>query len=230
MATDGLSKKQFNYMNVKTRKELNKLADLLSEDGNLNGALETNTFSNLAMHLADKNNVALSTPTIKLYEEWLRCRVYDITDDLDAGCEEEVSDELFEDFDDFDDCDDYIPLYDENGFEVDWSVMLNNVASIINRLQKGQTPSEVSLPKSSKKVYTVFDVKDDSVVVTRGAYSKPPFAGMTPKEINELRGWPCMAGWADGLLTENEKLGPNRVGSLTKDDIDVLQKIKRNEI
>lgn len=218
-------------MNVKTRKELNKLADLLSEDGNLDGALETNTFSNLAMHLADKNNVALSTPTIKLYEEWLRCRVYDIIDDLDAGCEEEVSDELFEFFEDFDDCDDdYIPLYDENGFEVDWSVMLNNVKSIINRLQKSQKQSEVSLSRSSKKVYTVFDEKGDSVVVTRGAYSKPPFAGMTPKEINEMRGWPCMAGWADGLLTENEKLGPNRVGSLTKDDIDVLQRIKRNEI
>lgn len=218
-------------MNVKTRKELNKLADLLSEDGNLDGALETNTFINLAIHLADKNNINLSTPTIKLYEEWLRCRVYDIIDDLDAGCEEEISDELFEFFEDFDNCDDdYTPLYDENGFEADWSVMLDNLKSIINRLQKGQKQSEVSLPKSSKKVYTVFDEKGDSVVVTRGAYSKPPFAGMTPKEINELRGWPCMAGWADGLLTENEKLGPNRVGSLTKDDIDVLQRIKRNEI
>jgi hypothetical protein len=221
-------------MNVKTRKELNKLADIMSEDENLDGALETNTFLNLAMHLADKNNVALSTPTIKLYEEWLRCKVFDILDECDLQeCEEDVLDELFGGSDDVNY---YTPLYDENGSEVDWSVMLDNLKSIINRLEKNQTfkqltsMSSVTSPNSSKKVYTVFDVKDDSVVVTRGAYSKPPFAGMTPKEINELRGWPCMAGWADGLLTENEKLGPNRVGSLTKDDIDVLQKIKRNEI
>ena len=99
-------------------------------------------------------------------------------------------------------------------------------------LRSENRATSVILPSSSKakKIYTVFDEKGDSVVVTRGAYSKPPFAGMTPKEINEMRGWPCMAGWADGLLTENEKLGRDRVGSFTNDDIEVLNKIKKNEI
>ena len=217
-------------MNTKTRKELNKLADLLSEDGNLDGALETNTFTNLAIHLADKNNIALSAPTIKLYEEWLRCKVFDILDECDLeDCEEDVLDELFGGSDD---TYHYTPLYDEEGYEVDWSVMLDNLKAIINRLERASKGIEVILPSSSKakKIYTVFDEKGDSVVVTRGAYSKPPFAGMTPKEINEMRGWPCMAGWADGLLTENEKLGRDRVGSLTNDDIEVLNKIKKNEI
>lgn len=219
-------------MNKKTRKELNKLADLLSEDANLDGALETNTFSNLAIYLAEKNNIDLSTPTIKLYEEWLKCKVLDLIDELEqVECEENLSDELFEFFEDFDDCDnEYIPLYDENGSEVDWSVMLGNLAAIINKLQKDKTPNVPTAPKSTKKVYTVFDVKGDSVVVTRGAYSKPPFEGMTPKEINEARGWACMPGWADGLLTENQKLGPDRYGALTQDDIEVLEKIKKNQI
>lgn len=203
-------------MNTKTRKELSKLADLLSLDSNIDEALETSTLSHLAIYLADKNQIDLSAPTIRNYEEWLKCKIFDILDECE-GAEYDFDTEVL---------DSQKTSFNEAKSEDD--IILEAAAIILRRRsQKDSSDDWFTKPK----VYTIFNEDADGrITVTRGAYSKDEYEGKTPKEINEMRGWPCMAGWADRILRENESLGEHRQGALTEDDIEVLQKIKRNEI
>jgi hypothetical protein len=204
-------------MNIKTRRELNKLADVMIKNHNIEQIKGTSLFLSTAYMEAERNSIRLSNQSIRKYGEWLEIKCMSDSYELPNGLE-------WSDF-------------DETDTSAEDEIILQ-AAAIIARRRAAQSKEDEDdnlfdiddIFTQARKVYTIFDEKGDSVVVTRGAYSKPPFAGMTPKEINEMRGWPCMAGWADGLLTENEKLGRDRVGGLTGDDIEVLNKIKRNEI
>jgi hypothetical protein len=205
-------------MNVKTRRELNKLADVMIKNHNIEQIIGTDGFLNTAYREADKNSIGLSNQSIRKYSGWLESKCQsengglfcmatsisrDAEDDIIMQAAEIIARRRAQELEADDEEDD-------------------------DGLFSGDINSIFNLPK--QKVYTIFDEVEGEIIITRGAYSKPPFEGKTPKQINEMRGWPCMPGWADGILSANEKLGPDRYGALTQDDIEVLEKIKKNQI
>jgi len=135
-----------------------------------------------------------------------------------------------------DDCDDEdladLKLYDEQGFEVDNSLIISIAEAKIQKYESLKrfvsvlnVPIQKVLIKSPIKNYSMFIEDEDGLRVIRGSYK-----GKYVYEIDGENFIGCAAGWSKYQLKLNEELGSERKGALTEDDKNVFLDIMSNKM
>jgi hypothetical protein len=211
-------------MRTTTKDKLYNLARIIASDYNVKDLVGSNEFINIAFHENEENDIELSRELLTKYEGEFKRIALRIENDIIEQLEEPL--EAFKE-------EEEVPLLDP--FEMDSisdSFMLEEkrLVAIINFYSDGtfekitplkeKTTYDVRIPD-----YTMFAEGEDGYIVTRGAYRD--------KYVHEidLGSWVgCAAGWANKILNDNERLGADRNGALTSDDIVVLNKIKQNKL
>lgn len=199
-------------MRMKTRAELTRLSESLKD-------INTDDFYQEAVMLSQKLNLDLDQQTIKRHLEWLykKCQ-------SEATKKQPEPELLIDDVDD--DIYDDDNFYDSCGSVVDDMSIVKRAYEISMRMFKGNDSLvDFNIFDDAGPNYTIFSVGEDGLRVIRGKYS-----GMYIHEIDTQKWKGSAAGWADFVLRQNEMLGADRSGALTKDDIEVLNKIKTNQI
>lgn len=195
-------------MQVKSRNELSMLAKIMVENYKINNIIDTNEFYEFAIHEMDENDIRINYQTLKNNWDWFKNKCialnkdneeWDIIEENDLPKLRQIS---------------KIIVYYNDGTQEEVSV--KEMISLPNEVVKVETP----LPF---KEYTLFCESEDGLLIIRGKYK-----GLYVQEV-DIENFPtCLAGWSSYQLELNEKLGVERKGALTKDDIKVLTQFVHN--
>lgn len=195
-------------MQVKSRNELSMLAKIMVENYKINNIIDTNEFYEFAIHEMDENDIRINYQTLKNNWDWFKNKCialnkdneeWDIIEENDIPKLRQIS---------------KIIVYYNDGTQEEVSV--KEMISLPNEVVKVETP----LPF---KEYTLFCESEDGLLIIRGKYK-----GLYVQEV-DIENFPtCLAGWSSYQLELNEKLGVERKGALTKDDIKVLTQFVHN--
>lgn len=195
-------------MQVKSRNELSLLAKIMVENYKINNIIDTNEFYEFAIHEMDENDIRINYQTLKNNWDWFKNKCialnkdneeWDIIEENDIPKLRQIS---------------KIIVYYNDGTQEEVSV--KEMISLPNEVVKVEIP----LPF---KEYTLFCESEDGLLIIRGKYK-----GLYVQEV-DIENFPtCLAGWSKYQLELNEKLGVERKGALTKDDIKVLNQFVHN--
>ena len=195
-------------MQVKSRNELSMLAKIMVENYKINNIIDTNEFYEFAIHEMDENDIRINYQTLKNNWDWFKNKCialnkdneeWDIIEENDIPKLRQIS---------------KIIVYYNDGTQEEVSV--KEMISLPNEVVKVETP----LPF---KEYTLFCESEDGLLIIRGKYK-----GLYVQDV-DIENFPtCLAGWSKYQLELNEKLGVERKGALTKDDIKVLTQFVHN--
>lgn len=195
-------------MQVKSRNELSMLAKIMVENYKINNIIDTNEFYEFAIHEMDENDIRINYQTLKNNWDWFKNKCialnkdneeWDIIEENDIPKLRQIS---------------KIVVYYNDGTQEEVSV--KEMISLPNEVVKVETP----LPF---KEYTLFCESEDGLLIIRGKYK-----GLYVQDV-DIENFPtCLAGWSKYQLELNEKLGVERKGALTKDDIKVLTQFVHN--
>lgn len=195
-------------MQVKSRNELSMLAKIMVENYKINNIIDTNEFYEFAIHEMDENDIRINYQTLKNNWDWFKNKCIALNKDNEEWdiIEEEDLPKLRQIT--------KIIVYYNDGTQEEVSV--KEMISLPNEVVKVETP----LPF---KEYTLFCESEDGLLIIRGKYK-----GLYVQEV-DIENFPtCLAGWSSYQLELNEKLGVERKGALTKDDIKVLTQFVHN--
>jgi len=224
-------------MRQKTKEELTRLAEILISKYQIEKIKGTSEFLECALVEARRGDIALDNQSVKKYEQWLESKCIALQDHVDymASQSKSLPENNRTEVEKYDD-----NFYDCYGFVIEDMTIVRRAVDVMSKLVKENTPNQEFFDDLfddgftetivHKPVYTIFNDVDGKITIARGSYSKDEYANKSPKEIDEIRGWSCMPGWANDMLKKNTELGENRPGALTDDDKIVLGKIMRNQL
>ena len=195
-------------MQVKSRNELSMLAKIMVDNYKIGNIIDTNEFYEFAIHEMDENDIRINYQTLKNNWDWFKNKCialnkdneeWDIIEENDIPKLRQIS---------------KIVVYYNDGTQEEVSV--KEMLSLPNEVVKVETP----LPF---KEYTLFCESEDGLLIIRGKYK-----GLYVQDV-DIENFPtCLAGWSKYQLELNEKLGVERKGALTNDDIKVLTQFVHN--
>jgi hypothetical protein len=208
-----MSKRKVGPMRPKTKEAMVRLAEIMVQNYKLEVIKGTPEFLEYAIHEAEENDLGISWQTIKLREQFLEMRCDELYKDIKANT---LVEELEEDIDDAD-----IVFYDEQGFEVDDTMIISIALAKIKRMMSMiKAPKIVQPTKNYNMFYTDHN---GSLCWAHGKLTNAVVGSPALGYYNNANRWVSEKGHAIWLTSnDNPKFKDH---NFTKDDLEILQKV-----
>lgn len=194
-------------MRERTLKELNRLAKVVANTYKVPTIYDTNELMEYAIHEMKENAIDIDVQTLRKNWDWFKQKCLCLFKDNEKW---EIIEK--EDLPKLRQISKIIVYYNDGTQE---EVSVKEMISLPNEVVKVELPPV--------KEYTLFIEAEDGLMIIRGKYK-----GKYVHEIDEDNFATCLAGWSKYQLIQNEELGIGRKGSLTDDDIKVLNQFVTN--